>query len=196
MEGELKLSVTQISLEDNKTVQLAADGVSRKRYFFTRGEYVGGWARWELLLTKIKALLYSRVAKRRREKETKRATDGKDSTWNWNQQFEIWNWAYYLMVNLTYSLQSTRNSIEITWKYNCEKNLYLNLTFLVAVSMWPFAWNTRIKCRPLVGYLIVSFCLFVCNSTCLSICPSALVLAWFSSSLAVCLSVCPSVFVF
>ena len=56
MEGELKLSVTQISLEDNKTVQLAADGVSRKRYFFTRGGYVGGWARWELLLTKIKAL--------------------------------------------------------------------------------------------------------------------------------------------
>lgn len=90
------------------------------------------------------------------------------------------------MVNLTYPLQSTRNSIEITWKYNCEKNLYLNLTFLVAVSMWLFAWNTRIKCRPLVGYLIVSFCLFVCNSTCLSICPSALVLAWFSSSLAVC----------
>ena len=31
MEGELKLSVTQISLEDNKTVQLAADGLSRKR---------------------------------------------------------------------------------------------------------------------------------------------------------------------
>lgn len=30
MEGELKLSVTQISLEDNKTVQLAADGLSRK----------------------------------------------------------------------------------------------------------------------------------------------------------------------
>lgn len=90
------------------------------------------------------------------------------------------------MVNLTYPRQSTRNSIEITWKYNCEKNLYLNLTFLVAVSMWLFAWNTRIKCRPLVGYLIVSFCLFVCNSTCLSICPSALVLAWFSSSLAVC----------
>ena len=124
------------------------------------------------------------------------ATDGKDSTWNWNQQFEIWNWAYYLMVNLTYSLQSTRNSIEITWKYNCEKNLYLNLTFLVAALMWLFAWNTRIKCRPLVGCLIVSFCLFVCNSTCLSICPSALVLAWFSSFLAVCLSVCPSVFGF
>lgn len=30
MDGELKLSVSQISLEDNKTVQLAADGVSRK----------------------------------------------------------------------------------------------------------------------------------------------------------------------
>lgn len=45
MEGELKPSVTQISLEDNKTVQLAADGVSRKRYFFTRGGCVGGWAR-------------------------------------------------------------------------------------------------------------------------------------------------------
>ena len=69
MEGELKLSVTQISLEDNKTVQLAADGLSRKRYFFTRGGCVGGWVRWELLLTKMKALLYSRVAKHQREKE-------------------------------------------------------------------------------------------------------------------------------
>ena len=42
MEGELKLSVTQVSLEDNKTVQLAADGVSRKRYFLTREGCVGG----------------------------------------------------------------------------------------------------------------------------------------------------------
>ena len=104
------------------------------------------------------------MAKHRREEEKKMATDGKDSTWNWNQQFEIWNWAYYWMVNLTFPLQSTRNSIEITWKYNCEKSLYFNLTFLVAVLMWLFAWNTRIKCRPLVGYLIVSFCLFVCLS--------------------------------
>lgn len=75
------------------------------------------------------------------------------------------------MVNLTYPRQSTRNSIEITWKYNCEKNLYLNLTFLVAVSMWLFAWNTRIKCRPLVGYLIVSFCLCATQLVCLSVRP-------------------------
>ena len=33
MEGKIILSTTQISLEDNKTMRLASDSVSRKRYF-------------------------------------------------------------------------------------------------------------------------------------------------------------------
>ena len=34
MDGKILLSTTQISLEDNKTMRLASDGVSRKRYPF------------------------------------------------------------------------------------------------------------------------------------------------------------------
>ena len=34
MDGKLMLSTTQISLEDNKTVRLASDGISRQRYPF------------------------------------------------------------------------------------------------------------------------------------------------------------------
>ena len=33
MEGNITLNSTQIALEDNSTMQIASDGVSRKRYF-------------------------------------------------------------------------------------------------------------------------------------------------------------------
>lgn len=44
MEGKIILSTTQISLEDNKTMQLARDGVSRKRYFV----HTAAWTRNDL----------------------------------------------------------------------------------------------------------------------------------------------------